>query len=204
MCTLFNIEKTSTYHPESDGMVERMNRTLQDMLATCKYVSDHQRDWDVRLPLVMMAYKFSVHSSTQYTQHYLLFGHEVSLPVDIMYDCEPHQPEAASEYVRNLRSTLDEVHERAREHLRTAQRHQKDYYNCRVAGKEIKVGDHVYLHVPAMKTGQTKKLHSQWQGPQRKKISNVTYQIEEVANRRKRRVIHSNRLKLYGEPQLAD
>ena len=41
MCVLFNMEKTRTspYHPESDGMVERMSRTLQDMLA--KYVSSH-------------------------------------------------------------------------------------------------------------------------------------------------------------------
>ena len=35
MCILFNMDKThiSPYHPESDGMVERMNHTLQDMLA---------------------------------------------------------------------------------------------------------------------------------------------------------------------------
>ena len=58
-----------------------------------------------------------------------MFGHEVYLPVDVMYGREPHQPEAASEYVRNLRSTFDEVHERAREHLGTALRRQKDYYD---------------------------------------------------------------------------
>ena len=52
MCNLFSIEKTRTtpYHPESDGMVERMNSTIQDMLA--KYVAEHQRDWDVHLPMV--------------------------------------------------------------------------------------------------------------------------------------------------------
>ena len=63
-----------------------------------------------------------------------------------MYGHEPHQPQAASEYARNLRSTLEEAHERAREHLKTSQRRQKDYYDRRVAGDEIKVGDHVYLH----------------------------------------------------------
>ena len=57
MCNLFRIEKTRTtpYHPQSDGMVERMNRTIQDMLA--KYVAEHQRDWDVHLPMIMMAYR---------------------------------------------------------------------------------------------------------------------------------------------------
>lgn len=80
MSNLFSIEKTRTkpYHPNSDGMVERMNRTIQDMLV--KYVAKCQRDWDVHLPMVMMAYRSSVHSSSQYTPHYLLFGHEVRLP----------------------------------------------------------------------------------------------------------------------------
>ena len=60
MCNLFSIEKTRTtpYHPQSDGMVERMNRTIQDMLA--KYVAKRQRDWDVHLPMVMMAYRSSI------------------------------------------------------------------------------------------------------------------------------------------------
>ena len=117
MCNLFSIEKTRTtpYHPQSDGMVERMNRTIQDMLA--KYVAEHQRDWDVHLPMVMMAYRSSVHSSTQYTPHYLLFGHEVRLPLDVMYGREPHQPEAASGYARNLRSTLEEAHELSLIHI---------------------------------------------------------------------------------------
>ena len=65
------------------------------------------------------------------------------MPLDVMYGREPYQPKAASEYARNLRSTLEDAHERAREHLKTAQRRQKDYYDCRVAGDEIKVGDHV-------------------------------------------------------------
>lgn len=78
-----NKTRTTPYHPESGGMIERMNRTLQDMLV--KYVSHHQRDWDEHLPLVMMAYRSSVHASTQYTPFYLLFGHEVRLPVDVMF-----------------------------------------------------------------------------------------------------------------------
>ena len=65
------------------------------------------------------------------------------MPLHVMYGREPYQPKTTSEYARNLRSTLEDAHERAREHLKTAQRRQKDYYDCRVAGDEIKVGDHV-------------------------------------------------------------
>ena len=49
------------------GMVDHMNYKIHDMLA--KHVAEHQRDWDVHLPMVMMAYQSSVHSFTQYTTH---------------------------------------------------------------------------------------------------------------------------------------
>lgn len=45
VCTLFGIHKTRTtaLHPQSDGMVERYNRTIEAQLAT--FVQDRQRDW---------------------------------------------------------------------------------------------------------------------------------------------------------------
>ena len=75
-------------------MIEWMNRTIQDMLA--KYVSDHQLDWDLHLPLVMMSYRSSVHTSTQYTPNSLLFGHEVHLLVDVMFGRQPQYQEEVS------------------------------------------------------------------------------------------------------------
>jgi len=200
MCLLFNMDKTHTtpYHLESNGMIERMNRTIQDMLA--KHMSHHQRDWDEHLPLVIMTYWASVHTSTQYTPFYLLFGHEVRLPVEVMFGRQPnHQPEV-SEYIRELRDTLEEVHEHARKHLQTAQKRQKDHYDQRIAGEQIEIGDRVFLHDPALKKGQTKKLHSPWQGPYIviTKIGDVTYRIQAEDNPRKRKVVHFNRLKACG------
>lgn len=204
MCKLFAMEKTRTtpYHPESDGMVERMNRTVQDMLA--KYVADHQRDWDMHLPLVMMAYRSSVHGSSQYTPYYLMFGQDVRLPVDVMFGRPPNHQEEVSEYVRRLRETLEEAHEHAREHLKAAQRRQKDYYDKRTAGEQIQVGDRVFLCEPAVKKGRTKKLLSPWQGPYvvRKRIGDVAYRIQLEDNPRKRKVVHFNRLKLCVVPQV--
>ena len=156
------------------------------------YVSHHQCDWDGHLPLVMMAYRSSIHG--------------VQLPVDVMFGRQPNHQLEVSEYVRDLRDTLEEVHEHAREHLRTAQKRQKDYYDQRIAGEQIKVGDRVFLHDPAVKKGQTKKLHSPWQGPYivMTKIGDVTYRIQAEDNPRKRKVVHFNRLKLCGVPRLVD
>ena len=53
----FGVHKTHTtaYHPEGDGMVERFNRSLLQLLRS--YV-DEESDWEQYLPLVLYAYPF--------------------------------------------------------------------------------------------------------------------------------------------------
>ena len=55
LCLLGGSHKTKTtpYHPESDGLVERFNRTLLMMLAM--FAGENKDDWDYLLPAVMMA-----------------------------------------------------------------------------------------------------------------------------------------------------
>ena len=83
LCILGGSHKTKTtpYHPESDGQVERFNRTLLMMLAM--FASEHRDDWDDLLPPVMMAYQLSVHESTGFSPYRLMFGEECMLPLDI-------------------------------------------------------------------------------------------------------------------------
>ena len=77
LCLLCGDHKTRTtpYHPESDGLVERFNRTLPMMLAM--FVGENRDDWDDLLPAVMMAYRSSVHESTGYSPYRLMLGKNV-------------------------------------------------------------------------------------------------------------------------------
>ena len=76
LCLLCGAHKTRTtpYHPESDGLVERFNRTLPMMLAM------YRDDWDDLLPAVMMAYRSSVHESTAHVWRimYIAYGCRLS------------------------------------------------------------------------------------------------------------------------------
>ena len=67
ICVLLQIRKTRTtpYHPQCNGMVERFNRTLLDMLSTS--VGNHQADWHQHIRKLCLAYNSSIHSSTGFT-----------------------------------------------------------------------------------------------------------------------------------------
>ena len=71
---------TTAYHPQTDGLVERFNRTLTDMLA--KSVERNGHDWDQHLPFVLFAYRASLQASTQESPFYLLYGRDPRLPTE--------------------------------------------------------------------------------------------------------------------------
>ena len=70
---VFGVNKshTTTYHPAGDGLVERFNRSVLQMLRA--YVQRHN-DWEQYLPLVLYVYRTAVHSSTGVTPFELMFG----------------------------------------------------------------------------------------------------------------------------------
>ena len=82
VCKLLGVVKSRTtpYHPQSDGLVERFNRTLLNMLATA--VSKRPFQWESHLRRLYLAYNTSVHQTTGYSPFFLMFGRQVRMPVD--------------------------------------------------------------------------------------------------------------------------
>ena len=64
---------TTVYHPQTDGLVERFNRTLVDMLT--KSVASGNQEWDEVLPYALFAYRSTL--QVQYAQKTL------SIPLEI-------------------------------------------------------------------------------------------------------------------------
>ena len=205
LCQILGVHKTRTtpYHPQSDGMVERFNRTVLNMLSIA-LVGKDEKTWDLHLPMVMMAYRTSIHETTGTTPFSLMFGREVCLPVDLMYGSpEPMEnfPNTAR-YAMDMRSRLETAYHKVREHMQNQQRRQKDNYDKKVAGLPFKLDDHVWLHCPAVHRGHSRKLHRPWKGPFviKKVISDNLYKIHPQGAPRRQRVVHFNRLKPYNSP----
>ena len=72
---------SSAYHPQTNGLDERMNQTITKQLL--KYINDQENDWDEHLGEFLFSYRTSVHASTRYTPFYIMFGREAILPIQL-------------------------------------------------------------------------------------------------------------------------
>ncbi|XP_065182524.1 uncharacterized protein LOC135813352 [Sycon ciliatum] len=157
-----------------------------------------QRDWDVQLPGILLAYRTTPQSSTGYTPAYLLFGREVCLPQGVAYGlpCDDSAPTEAA-YVRTLRQRLQHAHTVVRKRLANVHRHQARLHDAGISAVRYEVDDLVWLLVPAVPVGTTPKLARPWKGPFRvvDKLSEVVYRIADTRPPGKRQVVHANRLK---------
>ena len=164
LCLLGGAHKTRTtpYHPESDGMVERFNRTLLMMLAM--FAGKNRDDWDDLLPAVMMAYRSSVHESTGFSPYRLMFGEECTLPMDIGLprDQLDTSESITSPYALWVRDALEGAYDQVRQHSGQVVQRQKRLYDRRAVKRDFAVGDWVMRYYsPAKKC----KLDSPWIGP---------------------------------------
>ena len=197
VCKLLHIQKsrTTVYHPQSDGLAERWNRTLLGMLATC--VGEHPEDWEEYVSKACLAYNTSVHATTGFAPFYLMFGRQARIPVDLMYGTAEPESMNYGEYATKLQESLTKAYKLARGSLAVKQERQTELYNKKVHGEPYEVGMLVWLLNPQVPRGKSKKLHRWWTGPFKvvKRLSEVTYRIQHVRNRAKRLVVHFDRLK---------
>ncbi|POS82770.1 hypothetical protein EPUL_005785, partial [Erysiphe pulchra] len=198
MCQTLGIRKTRTtaLHPQSDGMVERMNRTMGKYLA--KVVSEHQRDWDQYLHLFLLAYRSSINETTGQTPANVIFGREVRLPCDLQFGIRPNEDIAGEDYVATLRRRMDDIHERVRTNINAASDRMKERYDVKAEKGGYNPGELVWLYNPRRRRGYSPKLQRSWEGPYEvlTRINDVIYRIKQLP-RGKPKIIHFNRLAPY-------
>ena len=184
LCKAFRISKSRTtpYHPMGDGLVERMNRTLLNLLRT--YTEDHG-DWEEHLQLLLFAYRTTKHSSIGLSPHEVLFGYN---PPSLLVPT-PNIPELMdpAKYSTVLHKKLLELRELVEANIVDSVAHLRETYH---SGESITltVGQKVLVDNPTRG-----ELDAHWTGPWiviRQDATSV-----KVKMGTKEQVVHINRIR---------
>ena len=137
-CAAFGIVKsrTTSYHPQGDGMVERLNRTLLQLLRA--YVQQ-QSDWECQLPLLLYAYRTARHTLTHLSPFLLLMGREPVLPIMPSLagdDGKGHDPHS---YEQTLTVRLAELRDLVECHITQEAQRQKAFYESTTKSRTFNV-----------------------------------------------------------------
>jgi len=203
LCELLNIKRyhTSAYHPQSNSTVERSNSILAKALSA--YVDENQSNWAKLLPSIM--YSFRVTPSTEssgFSPFHLLFGREMTLPVDINVLPKPTLPSSTREYLEDLIQQLKISHDVAKKNMEFQNTKSKNRFDKTAKAPDFKVNDKVLLRQHASKPGLSPKLAPKWNGPY--VIVTVgpknTYYIKDCSsNKTHTAQVNAQRLKHYHE-----
>ncbi|GJW20115.1 reverse transcriptase domain-containing protein [Tanacetum coccineum] len=167
-CEKLNIVQrfTSVKHPQSNGLVERANRSLGEGIKA--RLGEGNKNWLEELPYVLWAHCKMIKSSNDDTPFSLTYGTEAVIPAEIRM---PTYRTAVVDVVHNdeeLRLNLDLVEERReRAAIREAKAklNMKMYYDARVRGVTFRPGDFVYRSNDASHAVDGGKLGPKWEGP---------------------------------------
>ena len=118
--------KSSHYHPESQGALERFHQTLKNMIRS--YCFDTEKDWDEGVHLLLFAVRESVQESLGFSAFELVFGHTVRVPLKLLKEKILSVDDSSLnllQYVSDFKDRLSKACEAAWTNLKSAQRKMK-------------------------------------------------------------------------------
>ena len=189
--------RTTPYHPQTNGLCERMNRTILHMLRTLE--ETQKRSWPKLLNKLVHAYNCTQHSSTGFTPFHLMFGREATLPIDqIMKTNDSAQRKTHSEYVKQWEKQMHEVYRIVKKNQTARNQSNAKNKSKRPNLHSLKIGDRVLVR--NQETGGPGKIRSYWEQEVYRVVGKkggleVVYEIQPEKKRKFRtRVVHRNML----------
>jgi len=145
-------KRSTTYHPQSQGMVERMNKTICERL---RMYCQNNQDWDLILKEVVLSINSNINKITRKSAFFLMHGFEPrvrlmnSWNLETLYDPDelPLEREAASERTKQQQE-------------KTLRRRDKPDRTNR-----LQVGDLVLKEIRAVHLDKGKHLTPRFKGP---------------------------------------
>ncbi|KAL3875347.1 hypothetical protein ACJMK2_033305 [Sinanodonta woodiana] len=187
--------RTTPYHRMCNGLVERFNGTLKQMLR--RMCAEKPQDWDRYLNAILFAYREVPHESLVFSPFELLYGRTIRGHMRILRellsgDVADGEVKTTYQYVVDLRERLESTCRMAHDELVKSGRKYAKYYNRGTRSRKFDVGDRVLVLLPTSRN----KLLVQWKGPFKVKQvkGEMDYRIDMGG---KLRIFHANMLKSY-------
>jgi hypothetical protein len=168
------------YHPQSNGVCERLNATIINMLSS--YTRDKQNMWSGFLPYIVFAYNTSVHSSTGFTPYRLLHGREAVIGSEaLLRTRDEHEHVDYPTYIKQIQHNMATANDLISQRVQQAAAERNMVNQTFDKAPKYNVGDQVYVYWPpksSKKDGVSGKLMSPYRGP-----FTVTHQFNAVSYR---------------------
>ena len=191
--------RTSPYHPQTDGLVERFNQTLKSMLRKC--AREEGKDWDKMIPFLLFAYREVPQESTGFSPFELVYGRDVRGPLDVVREAWVSNKRTGQDilsYVLLMRDRMTAMTDHVKVNLKAAGIRQKKWYDHNSRERSFCAGDQVLVLLPS----STSKLTAQWQGPYQvlSRVGDVNYLVYMPDHKKKKRILHVNMLQGWHQP----
>jgi len=190
---------TTAYHPQTNGLVERFNATIVDMLSAVFNLADPADSWVKYVQPSCFAYNASIQSTLQESPFFILYGRDPVLPGEALLTYSGEHYRSTTDYINDLQFTLSWSWNFVKNQLEDAR---NKYLAKNTNLKYIpsyQVGDRVWLLIPskALKTSSTAKFVHPWIGPYVivERRSDVTYRIRRESGNTATQVVNITRLK---------
>jgi len=176
--------RTTAYHPQSNGSLERSHSVLMEYL---KCFVRKEEEWDELIERASFSYNTSVHEGTGFTPHELIFGTAARIPSS--FNPEPDSA-TYSYHLTNLFVKIRDLQRTAKANLEKAKRKSKEYYDKRVNQATFEPGDKVFL----INNHKTDKFSAEYLGPYRV-IEVLNHENVRIEINSTNRIVHTNKLK---------
>lgn len=194
---------SAAYHPQTNGLTERFNKTLCQTLA--KFIEQYkEREWDTFIQSALFAYRTREQSTTKYNPFFLMYGKRAQTPLSLKAKegCteEENLELDIDQYVEKITTEMDKARIEAKQNITRAQVKQKIRFDKKIKGQGFQIGDQVLLYKSNEDQIHGDKFRSLYSGPYYidTKLGNGSYKLRDPeSNNRMKKVINGARLKKY-------